>query len=180
MTEHPVHIPRFLESYPIGFTYSRDVSRTIASLIANYDSLKEKVENEAFNLAFPTATNMLSVLNEIKEVLNMDDLTIQSLDEHDHLNHFYTYPSTRSGPMNVAKAADILQWNPTNMSSAIEETVQFFEDAMTSDTFVQQRDEIIQVVGNTLFGQNLIKFYEALETLYGIDLKHFKYPRDEL
>ena len=104
MTEHPVHIPQFLRSYPISFVYSRDVSNAIAHIVTHYDKLNESVDNEAFNLAWDKPTDLTAMLNEIKTHFKMFDLEVEILDEFDHLNHFYTYPSARAGPTSCCAA----------------------------------------------------------------------------
>ena len=179
MIDHPIHIPGFLETLDLSLVFSEDVARAVTQVLLD-EQVRNKVQRQAFNLAFEEPVTMLQVFDEMKRFLRRDDVSINIINEESHLNHFYAYPSTRSGPVNVSKAMEVLSWKPTDFSSAIRQTVEFFEQAMTSSEFAGQRDEIVQVVGETLFRNNLMKFYENLEKVYSIDLKHFKYPKDEL
>ena len=179
MSDHPIHIPAFLQTMNMSLVFSDDVARVVTKVLLD-EQVREKVTRQAFNLAFEQPVTMPQVLDEMKRYLKRDDVTINILDDESHLNHFYAYPSTRSGPLNVTKASDVLSWAPSDLSSAVRQTVEFFEQAMTSSEFEGQRDEILQVVGETLFRNNLMKFYESLEKIYEIDLKDFKFPKDEL
>ena len=162
----------------MSFVYSKDVAVAITNIIKRPNL--DEVKNQAFNLAWPNTLTMSDVIEEIKVNLNMTDLEVAMVDALGHQDHFYTYPSARAGPVNVTKATEILNWQPTDWKDAVKETVEFFELAMTSEDFIPQRDEVIQVVGSSLFSNHLMKFYEALEETYEIDLKHFKFTKDEL
>ena len=169
--DHPVTLPTFLKEYPMSFVYSEDVATAVAKIMAMGPQIKDQV----INLAWPEPFYMKDLYESIQEEIGMEKGGFVEIPDSDA---FYLYPTVRKGPIDVTKAQSLLEFEPTPKEEAIKTTVQFYEKAFKD--YVHQRNEIIQVVASQLFEDHQSKFYEGLEKAYGVDLSHFKNPKDEL
>ena len=169
----PVTIPHFLKDYHMSLVYSKDVAKLIFDLL----QMDDEIHDEAFNLAYDETWTLEELLRAIGRKLGVDELVIG--EEKYHTKSLYLYPSVRRGPIDVAKAKEILGWQTTPFERAVEEIVNFYEDAMTGETFYTQKDEVIQSLVLRLYYDNKMEFYDAVEKVYNISLQHFK-PKDEL
>ncbi len=178
ITEKPVKIPYFLLDYGISFVYSEDIARTIKELL----SMGPQIKDQVINLAYPETLTIKELLDNLKEALEISNETFEFMDPENRNSHehVYFYPTVRRGPLDTTKAASLLSWKPTPWKDMIKETVEFYEKAMVNEVFHQQRDEIIQVVGQQVYKDDLSKLYDAIEKVYDINLPHFKQVKDEL
>ena len=108
----------------------------------------------------------------VESAIQVDDSTDSS--------HFYMYPTVRRGPVEVKKVKDVLKsWKATPWDEALRELVDFYNEAMKSEKFTTQRDEIIQIAGGHLYDKHKEKMWTELEKEFDISLHYFR-PRDEL
>jgi nucleoside-diphosphate-sugar epimerase len=170
--EQPVRVPSFLEDWQMSFVYVDDVADVIVDLF----NAPPQVRDQVMNLAWPETWTVLDLIKAMEEVLSVENEIVLNEDRKDQ---FYLYPSVRKGPIAVTKAESLIGWKPTPWNEAVEKTVNFFEAAMTDDKFLDQKNEIIQIVCMQVYPGLENKVYDALEKLYDIDLKHFK-GHDEL
>ena len=171
--DHPVTIPKFLVDFPMSFVYSEDV----ADLIVKMLKLGPQIKDQIVNVAWAETVTLKQFYEDVQEALGMEQGGFVEVADEEA---FYLYPSVRKGPVDVGKAQNLLNWEPTEWKKAILDTVKFYEDAFTNPDFQSQRNEIIQVVASELFKDHQRDFYEALEKFYNVDLSHFKNPKDEL
>ena len=175
--EEPIVYPDYMENFNISFVYSRDVAEVMIKLVKK-DLV---VDNEIFNLAWEETITLRKLFTDMCNELGVPGPNIKVVDQYDQRGHTYRYPAARRGPLDVNKAKDKLQWKPTPWKMVVQKTITFFEEAMKSETFFHQMNEVIQVVETSaLRNSNKTKFYEILEAMYGIKLDHFKPMHDEL
>lgn len=173
--DKPVLVPHFLEDYKLSFVYSEDIPQVVLKLL----STGPQIQDQAINLAYPDSYTLIDMIQAIQDALDIPDQSY-IVQEPEIESHAYFYPTARRGPVHVEKAVNLLNWTPTPWAEMIKATVAFYEDAISNPTFANQRDEIIQIVGHHVFKDDLLKFYEALEDIYKIELSHFKKVKDEL
>ena len=171
--DHPVTVPQFLVDFPMSFVYSEDV----ADLIVHLFKLGPQVRDQIVNVAWPETITLKQFYEDVQEALGIEQ---GGFDEIPDEKAFYLYPSVRKGPVDVTKAQNLLNWEPTEWKKAVTDTVQFYEDVFTNPEYEHQRNEIIQVVASELFTDHQTAFYEGLEKAYNVELTHFKNKKDEL
>lgn len=86
------------------------------------------------------------------------------------------FPSVRSGPIDVTKAQESLNWSPTPLETAIVETVDFYERTMTDPYMVGPRKEIIRTM-ETHFTSKPLMLLQGLKKHYGLN---YQVPKEEL
>ena len=175
LSSQPVTIPKFLVNYDNSFVYVDDVASIIQNLTQPAMPTVEAVD-QAFNLAWHENITVEQLLRTIEEELGIEKQVFK-IDEES--NTMYLYPTVRIGPIDSSKAKNLLGWNPTPFKDAIHETVKFYEEAIASEKFQTQRDEIIQVQSAQLYVKDRETFYVAAEKSYKLNLSHFR-VHDEL
>lgn len=155
-----ITIPIRLFSKPISFVYVNDV----ADLIERSLTFKDEVFNQAYNLAFSETWTLYQVLSKIGRSLEKEDINIL-LDER--RDYFYLFPSVTMGPINIEKAKKYLDWKPTPFEIAAEETIRFYEDAMTNKTFTKNANQVIENI-KRYFTEDPNEVDRGLATEYGI------------
>lgn len=189
LPRRPVVVPEFLLGYNNSFVHVDDVARTVVDIVDQATKVPsaaaaESILDEVFNLAWPQNITLDGLLRDIESVLNKDDADVEKLPfKTDGEANLYLYPTVRRGPIDSSKAVAALGWRPTEWRTAIQSTVEFYEQVIKDPKRLTQRDEIVQIVGAQLFPGNWEEreeFYTVLENLYGIDLAHFRPKREEL
>ena len=64
--------------------------------------------------------------------LNITDLSILT---DNSTKAVHMFPSVRTGPVDISKAQELLDFTPTPWKTAVAETVDFYEKAMTNPYF---------------------------------------------
>lgn len=128
----PVHLPDGIHNKTFSLVYSKDVSKAILDLL----SAGEKVHDKTMNLAFDEEITLEELLNKIGNYLDVDGLNVNSNDS----SAWYRFPAVDLGPTDTTLAKDIIQWNPTALDVALNETFSFNEDAMVDKTFAKDRE----------------------------------------
>ena len=171
----PLLLPDFMADYNISFVYNKDVAAVVADIVTG----DADVRNEVINLAYAEPMTVHSLVADMATALGLAKPLTETYDHNQTPGHFY-YPTMQRGTLDVTKAVRLLSWKPTPWQSALNATVQFYEDAIRDDGHPTQRDEVIQVfVIQHLKHTRQAEFVAAVEDAYGISLPHFK-PRDEL
>ena len=88
----------------------------------------------------------------------------------------HMFPSVKTGPVDISKAQEVLGFTPTPLKTAVAETVDFYEKAMTNPYFYRPRKEIIRNM-QTHFTSRPFKVLLGLKKYYGLD---FQMPKEEL
>ncbi|KAL8573392.1 hypothetical protein ACOMHN_032407 [Nucella lapillus] len=162
-------IPGYLLKTQLSLVYATDVAEVILKLVTP----RPEVLDQAFNLAFKETPTLLELLTDLKEVLNITDLPIQTDDSSQAVHLF---PSVRNGPIDISKAQDVLGFVPTPLQTAIAETVAFYEKAMMNPYYQIPRKDIIRHM-QVHFTNRPFKVMLGLKKHYGLD---FQVPKDEL
>ena len=105
--------------------------------------------------------------------LNITDLSILT---DNSTKAVHMFPSVRTGPVDISKAQELLDFTPTPWKTAVAETVDFYEKAMTNPYFHIPRKEIIRNM-QTYFTSRPFKVLLGLKKHYGLD---FQMPKEEL
>jgi len=172
---HQVRVPNFFETYSNSFVYSPDVANVIVKLL----SYGPQILDQAINLAYPNGVTLLDLLNDMKGALNITNNVIR-IQEPSETNFLFFYPTVRMGPIDVTKAENLIKWNPTPWNDMIKTSIAFYENAITSDRYTIQRDEIVQIITNQVFLNKKVELFEQLEKIYKLDLSHLRHLHDEL
>ncbi|XP_065653466.1 uncharacterized protein LOC136080580 [Hydra vulgaris] len=119
----PLSIPKHEQERQLSLVYNSDVADLIVSLLK--PNLPVDVLNQAYNLAFREPISLKKMLFFIGKFVNKGDVFFNETDELIH----YGIPSVTRGPIDITKAVNILNWNPSSIYSVLKETCQFYEDA---------------------------------------------------
>ena len=168
----PVTIPQSLRNQPISFVYVDDVAEAVVRVI----NAGAKVYDQAINIAYPDVITLPQLLNDIKTVLGVKNVTFEN--ENTERPMFF-YPSVKKGPIDVSKALDLLGWQPTPWEEVVKTTVDFYEAAITDRKYSRQTDEIISIV-NSHVADDSVVLQDALARVYKSNVEHQTSHRDEL
>ena len=128
---HPLHIPAHLDDRKISFVYVADVAELIVSLIPNEG---ESPHSGIFNLAVKETPTLRELLLEMAECLNMIDVNFNE-------GPLHFYPSVTRGPVDITKAEEVLDWQPTQLKHAICNVCKFYHRAVSR--FPEEFDKVV-------------------------------------
>ena len=148
----PLMIPTWLEKQQLSFVYSLDIAALIKDTL-----LKPTPEylNQAFNLACSEIVTLQEFLALIGNSLNID--TCSFLEGGSE----YYFPSVTRGPVNCSKALQVLNWKPTPIQLAINESVAFYRDSLNSPQFSTLVTTIIADLEKSLFPNERIHLFRS-------------------
>ena len=174
LPDQPLAIPDFLESENISLVYVKDVSDVIMRIL----DVSPQIQDEAFNLAWKETFTLEQVLKTLLDALRMPNIPVKKFPDSERMVSYF-YPMAAGRPLDVTKAMEMIGWKTTPFEVAVQETVSFYEDVMTTEKYKVDRDDFIKLVGRTMYGDQKNKFYKALENIYNINLHHLM-SHDEL
>ena len=119
----PLTIPIQEQERQISLVYSGDVSNLIVTLVK--PNLPIGIENQAYNLGFREPITLKKMLVFIGKFVNKGEVLFNETGEA--IN--YGIPSVTQGPVDITKASNTLNWNPSSIYNVLKETCQFYEDA---------------------------------------------------
>ena len=128
----PIHLPDGIHNKTFSLAYSKDVSKAILNIL----KAGESVHDKTMNLAFNEALTLEDLLNKIGSYLNIDDLNFNRNDS----SAWYRFPAVDLGPIDTTLAKELIDWDPTALDVALNETFSFNEDAMVDATFAKERE----------------------------------------
>ncbi|XP_041359401.1 uncharacterized protein LOC121375811 [Gigantopelta aegis] len=170
--EKPVSVPRDLLNRPLSLVYSADVAKAVVVCL---DPTPEMLD-QAFNIAFEETPSLLEIMNTMKMMLNLTDISIKTDSGDEPL---YLFPSVRLGPVDISKARDLLGWTPTPWLQAVNETIDFYEKAITNPVFETAKKDIIRTM-QTYFTSRPLKVLVGLKKVYGVTYEGPTLSKDEL
>lgn len=168
--ETKITVPLYVANRQLSFVYVHDVADLIFNIVQNPP---KGVEDETFNLAIREILNLTTVLTDIKNELGLENLDIPVIDNP---QAFAFFPSVQLGPVNITKAETFLNWNPTEWSTIVKETVKFYENAMYKPFFQRSRNIMIRRF-QMEFTSNPNDVINGLIDIYKINMQR---PKDEL
>ena len=170
--EKPVSVPRDLLNRPLSLVYSTDVAKAVVACL----NPTSEILDQAFNIAFEETPSLLGILNTMKMMLNLTDISIKTDSGDEPL---YLFPSVRLGPVDISKARDVLGWTPTPWLQAVNETIDFYETAITNPLFETAKRDIIRNM-QTYFTSRPLKVLVGLKKVYGVTYEGPTLSKDEL
>lgn len=153
-----VTIPKSLENSPLSFVYSQDVAQLIYSLTNDvYDS---HVYNQAYNLAFDETISLKDLFTTMARFLGNESINI--VDGELGIG----FPSVTRGPVDILKAINLLDWKPTPIKQALQDTIQFYNEAQFNGNYKYILDRVLEFHGvkREKYGQFVVKHHEELES----------------
>lgn len=121
--KYPVYIHEETNERKLSFVLSGDVVRGILSVLA----CGESVFGQAFNLAHIEQPTLKEFLELVAAAVSVrPNVILVSRNQRKKLRFSEYYPSVDFGPISCAKAMRLLDWKPTPLVTAIEETTKFF------------------------------------------------------
>lgn len=127
-----VRIPKSVCHQPLSLVHSDDVADLIVHICSQ--SPEKFAHGKAYNLAFKENPTLFELLEAIKSELNMRDVPIicaaESMPE--------LYPTVTLGPVDTSSAEQELSWNPTTLSEAVKDNVNFYESAARNPEFKKE------------------------------------------
>ena len=166
----PVELPSHIQSKPMSFVLSTDVAKLLAVMPVAPDDFW----NQIYNLAFKETLTLEELL-----LLIAKNLDVPGEVPFDKTGGTYYFPSVTRGPVDVAKAEEKLQWQPTSLEEGVKQTVQFYHFAMRSDEFREERNAIVKSFG--IPSDRMDAFKKKFKAIYGVEYRENRRMRgDEL
>lgn len=135
-----VTIPVGIQAKPLSFVYSLDVARLIFSIVN--DELGADILNDAYNLAFKEQISLKSLFQMMVKFNNESD-GIEIKDDIFEIG----FPSVIRGPVDITKAETVLKWAPTEINTALTETMKFYDDAQFNPEYKYILERILDFHG---------------------------------
>lgn len=139
----PLQLDKTMLKTGISMTYTPDIAQAVQRVIAR--SLgevccAEKVQGEAFNLASEQAPIQRDLYNHVAEPIRVP---YTETTEVDHNKSVVLYPDVYSGPINAAKAMEVLKWSPTDLAKSIRSVALFYDRVMIENTKHKKEKELM-------------------------------------
>uniref|UniRef100_A0A0B7AQY8 NAD-dependent epimerase/dehydratase domain-containing protein n=1 Tax=Arion vulgaris TaxID=1028688 RepID=A0A0B7AQY8_9EUPU len=168
--EKDVVVPESVANKPLSLVYVNDIAELIFKLI---QMLPPGVVDQAYNLALRETPTLMKLLEDIRGELNLTNIQILTSTQTDTIQLF---PSVFQGSINISKAENNLNWNPTKWEIVLRDTVKFYEQAISVTHLQRERNEIIRTM-QTYFTTKPYNVIRGLKNMYGLA---YPEPRDEL
>ncbi|XP_013075096.2 uncharacterized protein LOC106061480 [Biomphalaria glabrata] len=168
--EKDIIVPKSSENRLMSMVYVKDVADMIQKLVQNS---YPNAYFQTFNLALKETFTLKQFLETMRDQLNATNVSITVEDSPLATR---MYPSVKLGPVDTTKAEQILQWVPTKWADVLRETCDFYEMAIASHYFINQRSDMIRMLQNYLTTKPN-NVYRALRNVYGLGYPETK---DEL
>ena len=128
----PIHLPEGIENKTFSFVYSKDVAKAVIEVLKR----GKEIHDKTLNLAMNEPLTLGYLLRGISKYLDVGDLLLNTSDT----NAWYRFPTTDLGPLDTSQAKKLINWEPTPLDVALNETFSFNEDAMLDPVFVKERE----------------------------------------
>lgn len=166
-----MHIPNGVRSDLFSLVHVDDVADVISKIVAmNAKSIKNKV----INLALREHIALPRVIKDIASYYGIDYVR----HEGDDNSTWYVYPAGTKGPVDISRAAELLEWDPMTWKQAVDKTCEFYHNAMTKDDYLREKETVLadmrdNIVPDQHYGAFLLKLKQQFgETvLKGVDLE---------
>ena len=158
--EHPVHLPSGVSKVQFSLVHVQDVANAVERVL----DVGEQVHDQAFNLGFKEHLTLRTFLSDLADKLEVKDVQLH----YDEETSWYTYPTVTKGPLNITKARTLLKWEPMTWKEALDSLCAFFDDAMTNDTFSEEKEMLIaDFLEYTVPDTHYEAFLLKLKDIYG-------------
>lgn len=130
----PMHLDELLLETPISMTYSPDIAQAVARVLAKglgEACCSEHVEAQVFNLACEEAPNQRNLYNYIAEPQGLNYVETTEMPRNKSI---ILYPEIVRGPLNTAKALEVLRWTPTDLQKAARSVARFYDRVMLDES----------------------------------------------
>lgn len=132
----PLLLPRSAESLATSYVYVKDVAKMINKTVSDILSGNKTAQFGQYNIAFPEEYCAKTLLDSIQRTLGVKGVEYRYSDRAYHL-----YPSVTRGPVDISKVTEVLQFTATPWNEAVEETTNFFKDAL-----LKYKDERLSMI----------------------------------
>lgn len=163
----PMQLDETLLDTQISMTYTPDIAQAVMRVIARSRGevcCPEKVQGEAFNLACEQAPTQRELYNHVAEPIGVPYIETQEVPTNKSV---VLYPDVLRGPINAAKAMDVLRWSPTDLAKSIRSVARFYDRVMIDKTkFKREKDMMFDKV-KRMIGKDgpslvewIVKYYD--------------------
>ena len=167
--DRPLALPPSLHNRSLSFVFAEDV----ANLLVVIPEYEDGVFNFAYNLAFRETVTLEKFLRIMAKYLGVPEV---KFDKSNERGTRY-YPSVKRGSLDISMAYNYLHWNPSMIELGIRKSVQFYEYAMRSSDFKDQRKAILDRLDVPPHAMGAFK--KRLKEVYGVEY-HRDAVKDEL
>jgi len=164
----PMQLDDTLLKTGISMTYTPDIAQAVVRVIARSRGevcCPEKVQGEVFNLASEQAPTQRELYNHVAEPIRVPYIETQEVPVNKSV---VLYPDVACGPVNAAKAMDVLRWSPTDLAKAIRSVALFYDRVMIDNSKKYKKeksmmfDKVKRMLGKEgpRFIQWITKYYD--------------------
>jgi len=153
--DNPIFMPAHVANKIESLTYVEDVASAVQQVIR----AGESVWNQAYNIAMEEEFSLANILLRMRDGLGVDEVVGESQESE---KSFYLYPTVFSGNLDISKAREKLQFQPTPAEQAFRETLAWYDEAFVK--FPAHRDSVLTELFQTAIPkQNRDKVYLAID-----------------
>ena len=125
--EHEIFIPKFYFNLKTSYVYVKDIAKLIDAI------LKSNIKNETFNLGFKESLSLIDLINLIAKFvtenssseLKLKFISVDNIDDSPP----HSFPSVTKGSICSDKIKKLLNFEFTQIETAIKETIDFYNCA---------------------------------------------------
>jgi len=137
----PLHVTT--EAY-ISFTYAYDIARVVAAVVKRRHS--PAVRGAVFNVACSERFTQREYFHLLADVVGLSKLQYTEPKPGHNASHMVRlFPENRCGnTVSVEKMEKVLKTRPTSIQKAVRQTALFYEQAMVTHGFSEQRRQLLE------------------------------------
>jgi len=136
-THLPVVVPPNVVDVKETLTFVKDAAESVVKAF----KAGPQSWDQAYNVAMEEEVTLWGVIQKMAKVLNVEDVQQVNAGK-DGERAFYLYPTVFNGPVDTSKARKSLDFEPTELDAAVEETVKWYDDLFLRDE--EAREEMLK------------------------------------
>lgn len=150
-----VHIPAATRDVLLSFVWSEDVAKCLTEVIGKLmvEQLSCALLRSAFNLACSEQVTLMDFVGQIALALGIADFDQSWVSIREDAESFF--PSVTKGPIAIARAQELLNFQPTPLATVVQEIVQFLRlnafpsQAVPAPRFIAYFDTALESFAST-------------------------------
>ena len=149
--QYPIHLDSDSETKKLSFVYSEDVVEVLYKIAKKMQSTEDdyvesfirKINKKSINLCFNETLTLKEFLDVICTRMQADNVKFLPEKELYKSGHFFL-PSVECGPISNELAKELFDFEPTELYTAINATVDFFMDANINEVYNKEHRACIE------------------------------------
>ena len=150
-----------MRSELFSLTHVNDVADVISKIVVmETNSIKSK----AINLALKEHLTLSRVIKDIGSYYGIDNMRHATDDD----STWFVYPAGTKGPLDISIAQELLDWDPMPWKQAVDNTCEFYHNAMTRKDYLREKETVLADMLNNIVPDDYVNaFLHKLKQQFG-------------